>query len=278
MNAKRKLAMSGVAILVVLTLVAGATMAWFTDTEKVGGNFTAGVLDISLNADQNPESHAMEFDNMRPMTKKTFLEEAINTLKNPDTDPYEGEGYDKLHTPFYVRELAISNDGTLPVNLKLSFKDVDPKAGDVIPKIVPNGDGGIKQDGTVACDNELGKAYTAPATVDDNYYGKDNYAGTNNKFHVVLFEKVGDTWKPIKDDLDLTLDTLTDENGYVLVDDKGEQLVFPASAESHTYALGAYLDETAENEYQGKEYHVEFTVEAKQVDEGATFASSAVTE
>ena len=32
MSAKRKLAMSGVAILVVLTLVAGATMAWFTDT------------------------------------------------------------------------------------------------------------------------------------------------------------------------------------------------------------------------------------------------------
>ena len=32
MSAKRKLAMSGVAILVVLTLVAGASMAWFTDT------------------------------------------------------------------------------------------------------------------------------------------------------------------------------------------------------------------------------------------------------
>ncbi len=31
-------------------------------------------------------------------------------------------------------------------------------------------------------------------------------------------------------------------------------------------------DQDAGNEYQGKEYHVNFTVNAKQTDEGATFA------
>ena len=67
MSAKRKLAMSGVAILVVLTLVAGATMAWFTDTEKVNANFKAGILDISVSDDDASDGTELNFVNMRPM-------------------------------------------------------------------------------------------------------------------------------------------------------------------------------------------------------------------
>lgn len=267
MSAKRKLAMSGVAILVVLTLIAGATMAWFTDTEKVNANFTAGVLDISVNDSEGEAATELNFQNMRPMEKDTFVAEATAVLNGEN--PYEGKGYDP--TPVYVQQFAISNEGTLPVKLKLSFEDATPDAEDMIPKLVPNDNGGIKNVGEWACDNELGKAYTAPEVEDENYYAAKNYEGTNTHFHVVLFQKIEDAWKPVAEDI--SLETLKGENGYVLMDGD-QELVLPAgaTAEDNTYALGAYLDEGAGNEYQGKEYHVNFTVNAKQTDEGATFA------
>ena len=267
MSAKRKLAMSGVAILVVLTLIAGATMAWFTDTEKVNANFTAGVLDISIKNADGEVATELNFQNMRPMKEDTFVAEATAVLNGEN--PYEGKGYDP--TPVYVQQFAISNEGTLPVKLKLSFEDATPDAEDMIPKLVPNGNGGIKNVGEWACDNELGKAYTAPDAEDENYYAAKNYEGTNTHFHVVLFQKVEDAWKVVAEDI--SLDTLKDENGYVLMNGD-QELVLPAgaTAEDNTYALGAYLDQDAGNEYQGKEYHVNFTVNAKQTDEGATFA------
>lgn len=268
MSAKRKLAMSGVAILVVLTLIAGATMAWFTDTEKVNANFTAGVLDISIKNPDDTAATALNFENMRPMTQETFEEEALAVLNGEN--PYEKEGYDP--TPVYVQQFAISNEGTLPVNLKLSFADVDPAEDDRIPQIVPNGNGGIKNLGdNWGCDNELGKAFTAPEVEDDNYYAAKNYSGINKTFHVVLFQKTAEGWEVVEEDIGLG--TLKGVDGYVLMDGDKE-LVLPAgaTAKDNTYALGAYLDEKAGNEYQGKEYHVNFTVNAKQTDEGAEFA------
>ena len=88
MSAKRKLAMSGVAILVVLTLVAGATMAWFTDTEKVNANFKAGILDISVSDDNASDGTELNFVNMRPMTENTAIAEMKATLNG--TQDYEG--------------------------------------------------------------------------------------------------------------------------------------------------------------------------------------------
>ena len=45
---KSRVILSGVSLLLVLCLLAGGTMAWFTDTEKVDTNFTAGILDVSV--------------------------------------------------------------------------------------------------------------------------------------------------------------------------------------------------------------------------------------
>ena len=283
MSAKRKLAMSGVAILVVLTLVAGATMAWFTDTEKVNANFKAGILDISVSDDDASDGTELNFVNMRPMTYDTFVEEAKETLSMSGTtsSPYDGEGYDP--NPVYVQQFAISNDGTLPVNLKLSFEEAATESHR-IPKLVPNGNGGIKNLGTDdpawKCENELGKAYNGYTGNNINLtYDAANYSGTNDHFHVVLFQKVpvDETWmwKVVAEDI--TLDQLQGTDGYVLKDSDGNDLLLPAgaTAENNTYALGAYLDQDAGNEYQGKEYHVNFTVNAKQVDEGATYADEA---
>lgn len=281
MSAKRKLAMSGVAILVVLTLVAGATMAWFTDTEKVNANFTAGVLDISVSDDDATDGTKLNFENMRPMEKDTAIAEMTATLNG--TQDYEGYDPD----PVYVQQFAINNAGTLPVKVKLTFEEVDPAADDTIKKIVSNGNGGIRQtEETVACNNELGKWYDAAAVENaypngfeagDDIYNAEFYKGVSTKLHFVLFEKDAEEgWKPVNDDISLKklLQVSVDgqENNGVELSD-----IIPAGATAvdNTYALGAYLDQNAGNEYQGKEYHVNFTVNAKQVDEGATYADEA---
>lgn len=281
MSAKRKLAMSGVAILVVLTLVAGATMAWFTDTEKVNANFKAGILDISVSDDDASDGTELNFVNMRPMEEDTAIAEMTATLNG--TQDYEGYDPD----PVYVQQFAINNAGTLPVKVKLTFEEVDPAADDTIKKIVSNGNGGIRQtEETVACNNELGKWYDAAAVENaypngfeagDDIYNADFYKGVSTKLHFVLFEKDAEEgWKPVNDDISLEklLQVSVDgqENNGVELSD-----IIPAGATAvdNTYALGAYLDQNAGNEYQGKEYHVNFTVNAKQVDEGATYADEA---
>ena len=281
MSAKRKLAMSGVAILVVLTLVAGATMAWFTDTEKVNANFKAGILDISVSDDDASDGTELNFVNMRPMEEDTAIAEMTATLNG--TQDYEGYDPD----PVYVQQFAINNAGTLPVKVKLTFEEVDPAADDTIKKIVSNGNGGIRQtEETVACNNELGKWYDAAAVENaypngfeagDDIYNADFYKGVSTKLHFVLFEKDAEEgWKPVNDDISLKklLQVSVDgqENNGVELSD-----IIPAGATAvdNTYALGAYLDQDAGNEYQGKEYHVNFTVNAKQVDEGAKYADEA---
>ena len=274
MSAKRKLAMSGVAILVVLTLVAGATMAWFTDTEKVNANFKAGILDISVSDGDASDGTELNFENMRPMTYEAFEKEALETLAMSGTtsSPYDGEGYDP--NPVYVQQFAISNVGTLPVKVKLTFEEADPAADDTIKKIVSNGNGGIRQTGeTVACNNELGKAYNGYTGSNSNAtWAAENYSGYNPHFHVVLLQKDAAAeggWTPVNSDI--SLETLLNVEGFELSD------IIPAGATAvdNTYALGAYLDQNAGNEYQGKEYHVNFTVNAKQVDKDATYADKA---
>ena len=273
MSAKRKLAMSGVAILVVLTLVAGATMAWFTDTK-------AGILDISVSDDDASDGTELNFENMRPMKKDTAIAEMTDTLNGDRTEStYEEEGF--KNPTVYVQQFAISNVGTLPVNVKLSFEEVDPAADDKNINIVANGNGGIRQEGEVDCHNELGKWYyedeAEQAVADDpsnrDIYNAKYYRGQNTKLHFVLFKNDAEKgWQVVNEDISLkTLLKINNANGVEL------DGIIPAgaTAENNTYALGAYLDETAGNEYQNKEYHVNFIVNAKQVDEGATYADEA---
>ena len=280
MSAKRKLAMSGVAILVVLTLVAGATMAWFTDTEKVNANFKAGILDISVSDDDASDGTELNFENMRPMEKDTAIAEMTDTLNGGRTEStYEEEGF--KNPTVYVQQFAISNVGTLPVNVKLSFEEVDPAADDKNINIVANGNGGIRQEGEVDCHNELGKWYyedeAEQAVADDpsnrDIYNAKYYRGQNTKLHFVLFKNDAEKgWQVVNEDISLkTLLKINNANGVEL------DGIIPAgaTAENNTYALGAYLDKDADNEYQGKEYHVNFIVNAKQVDEGATYADEA---
>ena len=232
--------------------------------------------------DDAADGTELNFVNMRPMEKDTAIAEMTDTLNGGRTEStYEEEGF--KNPTVYVQQFAISNVGTLPVNLKLSFEEAATESHR-IPKLVPNGNGGIKNLGTDdpawKCENELGKAYNGYTGSNSNAtWAASNYSGTNDHFHVVLFQKVpvDETWmwKVVAEDI--TLDQLQGTDGYVLKDSDGNDLLLPAgaTAENNTYALGAYLDQDAGNEYQGKEYHVNFTVNAKQVDEGAEYADEA---
>lgn len=257
MTAKRKLAMSGVAIITVLTLVAGATMAWFTDTEKVNANFSAGVLDITA----GEEGVDLDFENLRPMKDEGAFLTEVNAVLD-DADYYDGKGYDPA--PVYVQEFAISNKGTLPVNLKLKIDDREPAGDDTVPGLKDNGVGGVlNTQREVPCNNELGKVFDGDAFID-----KDN-----DLLKFVLLQKVevsDGKYDYVKVE-DLSIAEL--KAGYQLLGEDGKVLVLPAgeTVES-TYALGAYLDSETGNMYQGKEYHITMSVLASQTDEGATFA------
>ena len=46
---QRKMLMSIASVLVLVALIAGATMAWFTDSETVAATFTAGTVNVGIN-------------------------------------------------------------------------------------------------------------------------------------------------------------------------------------------------------------------------------------
>ena len=50
---QRKMLMSIASVLVLVALIAGATMAWFTDSETVAATFTAGTVDVGINEPTN---------------------------------------------------------------------------------------------------------------------------------------------------------------------------------------------------------------------------------
>ena len=65
---KRHLVLSIVSFLLVLTLLGGSTFAWYMDTEQVGSNFQAGVLDVDLTEGNTEEVVPLNFTNLRPLT------------------------------------------------------------------------------------------------------------------------------------------------------------------------------------------------------------------
>ena len=134
----------------------------------------------------------------------------------------------------------------MPVKLQLTINDGVIPEGDMIPNIVDNGFGGVMvgDPEEIACDNLLKDA-----------------------IHLVLLEKSAEgVYTKVA-----SFENVSDLDAYLLVDENGEALILNAGVTSNTYAIGAYLDVEAGNEYQGKHYHAEFVVGASQTDEGATF-------
>lgn len=247
---KRRLLLSGVSILLMLCLLAGGTMAWFTDTEKVNADFTAGVLDITVEPGKDAET-PLSFDNLRPMEYEKFLAE-INQAGNGNVSV---DGYDPK--PVYFQPVVVNNAGTLPVYIELSvealdMKDVEcPENGEKKIEIVKDAQGRetIKQ----AYSPDHSNVRVACAN------------GLADVLKLVLFEKVNGSWTVVSDNLN------PDSNGKPYT----PAMVLPAASGTQTYVIGAYLPDTAGNAYQGKHFHGNVVVNAFQTDEGAGAADMA---
>ena len=135
---KSRVVLSSVSVLLVLSLLAGMTMAWFTDTEKVNANFTAGVLDISVKPGETDKGD-LTFENLRPMLYDNFYKELepngnekwVNDVTQDNTTDLDDEDYAPV--PAYFKPVTITNEGTLPTKVKLS-----PKEPDKIEYIIAN--------------------------------------------------------------------------------------------------------------------------------------------
>lgn len=143
---KKRIVLSGVAVLTTLALLAGGTMAWFTDTERIGADFQAGVLDIEVSTSTDgPITQDMTFTNLRPMELESFEAElngtdfegkAADEIVNPNTD-----GFDPL--PVYFHPVTVTNVGSLPAQVRFTMEDAGPCNG-TIANLVDNGFGGVK--------------------------------------------------------------------------------------------------------------------------------------
>lgn len=129
---QRKMIMSIASVLVLVALIAGATMAWFTDSESVAATFTAGTVNVGIN-----EPEGIEIVN--PGDKINFGAEEdagyYHNIGDGDTAPGAPQGgYDRIlqieytgTKAAYVRVLVDAVWANQLPNTNLSITDV---AGD----------------------------------------------------------------------------------------------------------------------------------------------------
>ncbi len=242
---KKRIVLSALSLVLVFCLLAGGTMAWFTDTEKVAGNFSAGILDIEVNPD--PENgnftttKPMKFKNLRPMLLDNFDKELVesgdvNNLENNNQDP---KNYPEDNLPIYFRPVHIENRGTLPIYIHLGM----------------NATAGNDTEPVLYGDNKY--------EIDQNQYPDKPCANTlEDALKIFVYKKDGDTWTRLEN-INLNKETAT-SNEKICYDPTD----FIGAGEEVTYIIGGYLPSTAGNEYQGQHYHGALEVWARQVDQG----------
>lgn len=247
---KSRAILSGISVLLVLCLLAGGTMAWFTDTEKVNANFAAGVLDISVKPGE-AASTDLTFDNLRPMQLKNFNAELAgngsdkwtnDVTQNNTTGVYPGDYADPV--PAYFKPVVITNDGTLPTKVQISL-ELGEGCADGEPVLTEDGFT-ITQGKTEACDNGLKEALKVFV-----YYNSNTITSG--------------AWTRIED-VNLNTDYNPAEGGVAdEANDTYTTVMIPAG-ESVRYVIAGYLPENADNAYQGQHYHGKLVLNAYQMD------------
>lgn len=243
---KSRMILSAVSVLVVLSLLAGMTMAWFTDTEKVNANFTAGVLDISVKPGET-EMASLKFENLRPLLHENFSKELQDNGKHEWTNNVKANGMDASAykpIPAYFKPVVITNEGTLPTKVQLSMV-LDTTVNDREP-ILTTDNITIKQDPekTQKCESRL-----------------------KGVMKVLVYKNLSNGgWEEIGN-VNLNTDSLEkNPDGTVKESSTYMTAMIPAGA-SARYVIAGYLPETAENEYQGQHYHGELVLKAYQMDD-----------
>lgn len=103
---QRKMIMSIASVLVLVALIAGATMAWFTDSETVAATFTAGTVNVGIN-----DPTDLPIVNPGDIIKFGELKDA-GYYHNPGTAGNEDTGAGILPQGGYDRILKIEYTGT----------------------------------------------------------------------------------------------------------------------------------------------------------------------
>ena len=251
---KSRVILSGVSLLLVLCLLVGGTMAWFTDTEKVDTNFTAGILDVSVKPGEEGKT-ALDFKNLRPMLYENFYKELDKNEWNNDVTQGGTTGLKDSHydpVPAYFKPVEITNEGTLPTKVKLSL-EAGNGCADGEP-ILTKDNITITQDGSKQdCANRL-----APV------------------LKVFVYKLVGEDWTLVEG---VNLNTAYDEDAAnpdgVASENTAEEAnstymtaMIPANG-TERYVIAGYLPETVGNAYQGQHYHGNLVLNAYQMDDTA---------
>ena len=251
---KSRVILSGVSLLLVLCLLVGGTMAWFTDTEKVDTNFTAGILDVSVKPGEEGQT-ALDFENLRPMLYENFYKELDKNEWNNDVTQGGTTGLKDSHydpVPAYFKPVDITNEGTLPTKVKLSL-EAGNGCADGEP-ILTKDNITITQDGSKQdCANRL-----APV------------------LKVFVYKLVGEDWTLVEG---VNLNTAYDEDAAnpdgVASENTAEEAnstymtaMIPANGTAQ-YVIAGYLPETVGNAYQGQHYHGNLVLNAYQMDDTA---------
>lgn len=259
---KNRIVLSAVSVLLVFSLLVGGTMAWFTDTEKVNANFTAGVLDIEVNPGEDgyTTTEPLEFENLRPMWYENFYKElepkiafgneldnnvAANGMQDSDYRP----------VPVYFKPLQIENRGTLPTKVEVSVNLGDP------------------------CEDGEEKIELSEDKNTVNWAHEKNGNCTNGLQQVLkifIYKQEAGSWKRIEnvnlnklyDDAVADPDGVAEHNTALETADTYTTAMIPAG-EKATYVVAGYLPETVGNEYQGKHYHADVMFNAYQMDDNA---------
>lgn len=265
MKTKRsRIVLSSVSVLLVLSLLAGMTMAWFTDTEKVSGNFAAGVLDVEVKPGDSPADGPMTFENLRPLTLDQFKDE-LNEVKDSDdqNNNKNTTGFAEKQIPVYFKPVTVTNTGTLPAKIQISMKDLGGQEHP-IKNMVENGDGGVKVDEdnpTVLC--------------------KDAYT-LKDVLKIFVYEETDEGWARVTDvNLNEAYDAakanpdkkVTDESAKEAKDVYTLDGILAAGA-SEAFVIAGYLPSTVGNAYQAKHFHGSLVVGAGQTDDGASIGGS----
>ena len=237
---KRRIVLSGVSVLLVFCLLVGASFAWFTDTEKTGANFSAGVLDAILTPENPNEEGAIDYTNLRPLTLAQLETSFQNGTPVGNLEDV-ADGYLADNLPLYFHKIHIENAGSLPMRVSLSVESSGPCSETNLPQIVENGSGGVKNEGKqAACDNSLADV-----------------------LQLLLYQQ----------DAEGALVPVNCSDGTQAVVWKDGQAVtylLPetlAAGASTDYVVAAWLPgETVGNEYQAKHFHGEMVVSAVQPD------------
>ena len=251
---KSRVILSGVSLLLVLCLLVGGTMAWFTDTEKVATNFSAGILDVSVKPGEEGQT-ALDFKNLRPMLYENFYNELDKNEWNNDVTQGGTTGLKDSHyepVPAYFKPVEITNEGTLPTKVKLSL-EAGNGCADGEP-ILTKDNITITQDGSKQdCANRL-----APV------------------LKVFVYKLVGEDWTLVEG---VNLNTAYDEDAAnpdgVASENTAEEAnstymtaMIPANG-TERYVIAGYLPETVGNAYQGQHYHGNLVLNAYQMDDTA---------